>query len=601
MPPSESEDDLFDDMEDDGDADDDPEREMEEENILDAAMPDDATEGDDDDPSDDSDDGSDDDDDEDEANEISGDPLAEALRAEMANTIPSRSSSEPQSSHGTKAPSPVPLARRRSPSPASTRRNALRLQKAPRSFTIEAVCAIPHPVPTHSLAISHCMTHLLTGSDDGYIRDYDVFSALNSKNFLTAPQRHHSGVVEGIMKAGQIKFWWENPAPPPAAAEGERVLAPVYSLTMHSDGLWALAGSNTGPINLFTVRHEPGRLCHTLSGHRDAVSSMSMDHDEKGFFSAGWDGDVIQWDLNTGQNVRKFTAHGSQLTCVAVRPTDAVYTDTGSPISVDLEANDLFGDGNMGSLAQPSADIDAKSDASHDSLFDDDDGDDSNQALAMGMTSNAKAAASQRSTVPIPRGAPPLLDSERYRTFSPDILMSVAIDGQIMLWDKRVHTPGQGVGRLGLSDKTPPWCLSACWSADGSQIYAGRRNGAVEVYDLRQIGRIGPLGTPRLLKTLRNPMSSGVVSCVVALPDNRHIACASIDNIRLWNVADAVDADAPGRTKIQFKIIPGHHGGYISQMVVDPGARFLVSSSSNRGWHGDSTKTVFVHDIKHIQ
>ena len=35
--------------------------------------------------------------------------------------------------------------------------------------------------------------------------------------------------------------------------------------------------------------------------------------------------------------------------------------------------------------------------------------------------------------------------------------------------------------------------------------------------------------------------------------------------------------------------------------VVDPGARFLVSASSNRGWHGDSTRTIFVHDIKPVQ
>jgi hypothetical protein len=34
--------------------------------------------------------------------------------------------------------------------------------------------------------------------------------------------------------------------------------------------------------------------------------------------------------------------------------------------------------------------------------------------------------------------------------------------------------------------------------------------------------------------------------------------------------------------------------------VVDPGARFLVSASSNCGWHGDSTRTVFVHDIKPV-
>jgi transcriptional activator SPT8 len=43
---------------------------------------------------------------------------------------------------------------------------------------------------------------------------------------------------------------------------------------------------------------------------------------------------------------------------------------------------------------------------------------------------------------------------------------------------------------------------------------------------------------------------------------------ASIDNLRLWNVAEAAEPDFSGKAKsgVQFKIIPGHHGGYISQM-----------------------------------
>jgi transcriptional activator SPT8 len=101
------------------------------------------------------------------------------------------------------------------------------------------------------------MTHLLTGSDDGYIRDYDIFTAVNGKNFLTAPQRHHAGVVEGIMKSGQIRFWWENPAPksPPKLngsgfGEEEPSLSPVYSLAMHSDALWTLAGTDVRPLLL---------------------------------------------------------------------------------------------------------------------------------------------------------------------------------------------------------------------------------------------------------------------------------------------------------------------------------------------------------------
>lgn len=42
---------------------------------------------------------------------------------------------------------------------------------------------------------------------------------------------------------------------------------------------------------------------------------------------------------------------------------------------------------------------------------------------------------------------------------------------------------------------------------------------------------------------------------------------ASVDNLRLWNVAESVEQDSMSRAKgVQFKIIPGHHGGYVSQM-----------------------------------
>ena len=75
-----------------------------------------------------------------------------------------------------------------------------------------------------------------------------------------------------------------------------------------------------------------------------------------------------------------------------------------------------------------------------------------------------------------------------------------------------------------LSDGRDTFYFQACWSADGAHIYAGRRNHAVDVWDVRLLGRSGPNGTPRLLKTLRNPLSSGVVSCVAAFPDGRHIA-----------------------------------------------------------------------------
>ncbi len=137
--------------------------------------------------------------------------------------------------------------RERSMSPAHLRRNNI-LQKVttPRSYTVEAICAIAHPTPTHALASSLCMSHLVTGSEDGYIRDYDVFAGANGKTLLTAPQRAHCAVVEGTMKSGVLRYWWENPK---AGAEDDVVddednrRSSVTSLAMHSDALWALAGS----------------------------------------------------------------------------------------------------------------------------------------------------------------------------------------------------------------------------------------------------------------------------------------------------------------------------------------------------------------------
>ncbi|KAI6045758.1 WD40 repeat-like protein [Pisolithus marmoratus] len=642
----------------------------------------DASEAEEESPTDDSDD--DEDEDEDET----------AIELPL-DTDPVPSSPAPPTSRQPSPQSPTPdppeesPARPQSPSPAEVRKRGLLFlpTKLPRSFTVEAVCAIPHPVPTHALASSFCISHLLTGSEDGYIRDYDIFTSVNGKITLTAPQRHHCNVVEGNMKAGQIRCWWENPdylgpqAGYPTA--GESLLSPVYSLAMHSDALWALGGTQRGHINLFTVRHDPGRLIHVLHGHRGPVSALSIDHDEKGLFSASWDGEAMQWDLNTGQVVRKFTAHGAQLVAIAVRPLNPL-TQCFSSISsaatagewddlppssafmshknesdasmADADTFPISADDNEGRVHeiqqprdpsmfpyqnpisnQPTLETDAKSDTSFDPLFDDEpdadgevdstspmDSSSANQVVnpqkgspmgghaSLAVPDTKSALPNQQpqkvvrplqgSAVAPPKNAPPLLNPESSAAFSPDILMIAAIDGQIMLWDKRANTPGRGVGRLWMSEKTPPWCVSASWSMDGTHVYAGRRNGTVDVWDVRSLGCSRPSGTPRLLRSLRNPPSSGVVSCVVPFPDGRHIACASIDNIRLWNAAEAgeTDGNVKSRGGVPFKIIPGHHGGYVSQMLVDPGARFLVSASSNRGWHGDSTRTVFVHDIRPI-
>jgi len=63
------------------------------------------------------------------------------------------------------------------------------------------------------------------------------------------------------MKSGQVRFWLANKGPSvvsppgstPGAVEEPSPLAPVYSLAMHSDALWTLAGTDVSfsPRGLF--------------------------------------------------------------------------------------------------------------------------------------------------------------------------------------------------------------------------------------------------------------------------------------------------------------------------------------------------------------
>lgn len=260
--------------------------------------------------------------------------------------------------------------------------------------------------------------------------------------------------------------------------------------------------------------------------HRSPVSSLCLDYDEKGFFSAGWDGTAIvrcrriyrvlllmlsfqQWDLNTGQSVRNFTAHNAQLTTAAIRPLAPYYNPTPGPIYNSSQQSQANGSSSQAKTENMDTDTpaapledtdpfmakledtsqlltmdDARSDASFDPLFDDVPEEPmhppppAESKLAMPGSSQMQSPFFTREpaapSIPPPKGAPPLIDAAEFQTYSPDLLMTAFIDGQVILWDRRVQTSGKGVGRLWMNEKTPPWCLSVsasllfayCRSAD---------------------------------------------------------------------------------------------------------------------------------------
>jgi len=105
---------------------------------------------------------------------------------------------------------------------------------------------------------------------------------------------------------------------------GKRTPVPIFSLAVSRDSLWALTGQKGGPIKLWTVRVYEGKCHHVMRDHTDTVCSLALFENQSGFISASWDKSLIQWDLNTGQNVRTFktNGHASYVTSVGLQSAD---------------------------------------------------------------------------------------------------------------------------------------------------------------------------------------------------------------------------------------------------------------------------------------
>lgn len=168
--------------------------------------------------------------------------------------------------------------------------------------------------------------------------------------------------------------------------------------------------------------------------------------------------------------------------------------------------------------------------------------------------------------------------------FNSQIFMSTSIDGACCIWDTRI--PKEPVKKLELTEKVPPWSLSACWSPNGKHVYIGRRNCTVDEYDFTEGSHI---------RQLKLPNNSGPVSHVLCLPNNSQLLCGSVDNIRMWDLS----MDTTSKT-VPFSIIPGHHGGVLSSILLDSTSKYMITTSGNRGWDGLETNACLFYEVKPV-
>nr|KAJ3423291.1 3-dehydroquinate dehydratase (3-dehydroquinase) [Polyrhizophydium stewartii] len=134
---------------------------------------------------------------------------------------------------------------------------------------------------------------VFTGAEDGFIRKFDMLATMNGETMLTQTQRH--GMVDTVQKSALLISAWENESKPTGGGPGR--VSPVYSMDVHSEGVWCLTGVDGGGVNLWTVRHDEGtaenddriQCAHVFDAHTNTVSVIRIGGSEHTFLTGSWD------------------------------------------------------------------------------------------------------------------------------------------------------------------------------------------------------------------------------------------------------------------------------------------------------------------------
>ncbi|KAL1970960.1 hypothetical protein VTN77DRAFT_2794 [Rasamsonia byssochlamydoides] len=520
------------------------------------------------------------------------------------------------------------------------------------TFDIVPTTAAPHSTSINAVTATADMRWVFSGGSDGYVRKFNWVDSINSKLMLTVAQRHP--FVDSVVKAGVLMTYWENmdgnvlsPVYSLAAhsqglwllsglesgnirlqtirhEEGREIAvlrehtSAVSVLNLTPDEKSLLSGSwdkkvldwdlntgqtrrtfaaSAGQISAIEIRPEssiPVPQDTIDVSQTNGTYSSNNQAETFGFMNGA--GDHKSGDANAQAGSPADSLFGGADSLFG--DADGAVADGGAPegdgFNVDEDA--MFG----GSLAngdqqdaQGEPEEPAQSNGVQDPALPSMDLD-ANAAPDAGAGSNPTeppAGVSEPAVNGLPHAeeleasaaSQDLQSSEPASNITTDnVFLASSIDGTIRVWDRRQSDP---VARISPRN-VPPWCMNACWSPDGNYIYAGRRNGTVEEFSLHK-----GLRSPE--RVFKFPQGSGAVTALKAMPNGRHLVCASHDILRLYDLK----ADQSSRSTVPFLIIPGHRTGVISQLYLDPACRFMISTSGNRGWEGSTTEVLLGYEI----
>uniref|UniRef100_A0A093XAF7 Transcription factor spt8 n=1 Tax=Talaromyces marneffei PM1 TaxID=1077442 RepID=A0A093XAF7_TALMA len=491
-------------------------------------------------------------------------------------------------------------------------------------YDIVPTTAVPQSTSINTVTSTADMRWVFTGGSDGYIRKYNWVDSINGKLMLTVAQRHP--FVDSVVKAGVLMNYWENMDGP--------LLSPVYSLAAQREGLWLLSGLESGSIRLQSVRHEEGKEIALLKNHTSAVSVLNLMSDEQSLLSGSWDKRVLEWDLNVGKVKNSFRSGASQISAIEIRPEsnlpvpqDTMEARPSGTFSSNNDLPDSFATVNGTDAPQNAGDglnppAESPSDSlfgGTDSLFGDADGNIADGGAPSSDAENANDDALFGGSLEMnmnppeqePQGEPEASTQPNGNEAPPQQLPaetkldpnSSSVKTELPPAEQSMSAVEPAVNGLPHAENLEfatikqerQFSENASKITSDTTFLAASIDGPISIWDRRQpnpVARINPRNVPPW-SCLQIAHVGGAVTALKAMPNGRHLLCASHDILRLYDLKE----EAYKHSAVPFLVIPGHRTGVISQLFVDSTCRYMLSASGNRGWEGNTTEVLLGYEI----
>src|SRR6516225_3253123 len=176
-----------------------------------------------------------------------------------------------------------------------------------------------------SIALSSDGTRVLSGSNDGTIRLWD----LTSGKMIRALKGHRGQAwAVALSPDGELALGGgqDGGLALYKVATGEQVRSfdhhpqAVRAAVFTPDGKRALSACYDNVLRLWDVK--TGKKLRSFTGHTDSVMCVACSPDGRRALTGGLVGDrtVRLWDLETGKQIRRLTGHGERVMSVAFSP-----------------------------------------------------------------------------------------------------------------------------------------------------------------------------------------------------------------------------------------------------------------------------------------